>query len=62
MKGTNKMCRFIATLCSLLLFAGVAMAQTQIIGTVVDAQGEPVVGASVIEQGTTNGAITDIDG
>lgn len=62
MKGTNKMCRFIATLCSLLLFAGVAMAQTQIIGTVVDAQGEPVVGASVIEQGTTNGAITDLDG
>lgn len=31
-------------------------------GTVVDAQGEPVIGANVIEKGTTNGVITDVDG
>lgn len=33
-----------------------------ITGLVVDAQGEPVIGASVIEKGTTNGSITNLDG
>ena len=28
----------------------------------VDATGEPVIGASVLEVGTTNGTITDVDG
>jgi TonB-linked SusC/RagA family outer membrane protein len=31
-------------------------------GTVTDASGEPVIGANVIEKGTANGTITDIDG
>ena len=31
-------------------------------GTVVDASGEPVIGASVLMKGTTMGTITDIDG
>ena len=31
-------------------------------GSVVDATGEPVIGASILVQGTTNGVITDIDG
>lgn len=31
-------------------------------GLVVDAAGEPVIGASVVEKGTTNGIVTDIDG
>lgn len=31
-------------------------------GSVVDASGEPVIGASILVQGTTNGVITDIDG
>lgn len=30
--------------------------------TVVDAKGEPIIGANVIEKGTTNGGITDLDG
>lgn len=34
----------------------------QISGTVIDVQGEPIIGANVIEKGTTNGVITDIDG
>lgn len=33
-----------------------------ITGTVSDNNGEPVIGANVIEKGTTNGVITDIDG
>lgn len=31
-------------------------------GVVVDAKGEPLIGVSILEQGTTNGTITDIDG
>lgn len=31
-------------------------------GTVTDSKGEPLLGASVVEKGTTTGAITDIDG
>lgn len=34
----------------------------QVTGTVTDASGEPIIGANVIEKGTTNGTITDIDG
>ena len=41
----------------------VAFAQDrQITGTVIDGTGEPVIGANVLEEGTTNGVITDIDG
>ena len=31
-------------------------------GTIVDANGEPIIGANIVEKGTTNGTITDIDG
>ena len=31
-------------------------------GVVVDSNGEPVIGASVTEQGTTRGTVTDVDG
>ena len=36
-----------------LIGIGVAMAQTQVQGTIVDEQGEPVIGASVLVKGTT---------
>lgn len=40
-----------------------ALAQSiQLRGTVTDTAGEPVIGASVVEKGTTNGLITDVDG
>ncbi len=31
-------------------------------GTVIDERGEPVIGANIIEKGTTNGVITDVNG
>jgi TonB-linked SusC/RagA family outer membrane protein len=34
----------------------------QVSGVVKDAAGEPVIGASVVEKGTTNGTITDLNG
>ena len=47
-----------------LLFAGSASAQETktIKGMVRDVTGEPLIGASVIEKGTNNGVITDVDG
>lgn len=36
--------------------------QKAITGIVKDSQGEPVIGASVLEKGTTNGTITDMEG
>ena len=46
-----------------LMFPVFGFAQTiQVKGTVVDALGESVIGASVLEKGTTNGVITDLDG
>ena len=34
----------------------------KITGTVVDATGEPVIGATVMQKGTNNGTVTDMDG
>ena len=53
-----------AALMAILLVAGVsAYAQTTASGTVIDAaNGEPIIGASILEIGTTNGTITDFDG
>ncbi len=47
-----------------LLFAGSTGAQETktIKGMVRDVTGEPLIGASVIEKGTNNGVITDVDG
>lgn len=41
---------------------GVNQQRVTITGIVTDANGEPVIGANVVEKGTTNGTITDIDG
>ena len=47
----------------LLMVGLTAFAQTTVQGTVVDAaNGEPIIGASILEMGTTNGTITDFDG
>lgn len=46
-----------------LMSCTLAYAQTQTVkGTVVDNLGEPLAGVNIVEQGTTNGTMTDIDG
>lgn len=42
--------------------ATVLMAQVAVKGTVTDESGEPIIGANVLEVGTTNGTVTDFDG
>lgn len=48
----------------LLLFAGIGiiLAQTQVVGSVVDDKQEPVIGASILIKGTGQGTVTDFDG
>jgi TonB-linked SusC/RagA family outer membrane protein len=47
----------------LFLSLGMALAQTQVNGTVVSSEdGEPIVGASVLISGTKTGGVTDIEG
>lgn len=45
-----------------LLFCGSAWAQTMVTGKVTSSNGEALPGVNIIEKGTTNGIITDIDG
>lgn len=40
----------------------VAQDKKRISGKIVDSTGEPVIGANIVEKGTTNGTITDLDG
>ena len=55
--------RLLMFLAGLFLSIGMAVAQTQVKGTVVSSEdGEPVVGASVMVSGTKTGSITDADG
>ena len=49
-------------LIALLLFSVIIVGQTKVTGTVVDEMGEPLPGASIVENGTTNGTTTDFDG
>ena len=46
----------------LLLASTLLYAQAEISGTVVDPTGETVIGATVMEKGTSNGTVTDFDG
>ncbi len=45
-----------------MLLASVSVSAQQISGTVKDANGEPIIGATIMEQGTQNGTVTDFDG
>jgi TonB-linked SusC/RagA family outer membrane protein len=54
--------KFQLTFILLLLGVLVGYAQSNISGTITGTTGEPLIGASVVLKGTSNGAITDLDG
>ena len=54
--------RVVLTTAFFLLCSTVMMAQNKVSGTVLDATGEPLIGVSVLEAGTSNGVVTDFDG
>ena len=57
----NELKRFLLSF-MLMLTCTILYAQTEITGTVVDETGETVIGATVVEKGTSNGTVTDFDG
>ena len=60
---TGKFFSFRALLLALTAILAVsASAQVTVKGTVVDQDDEPIIGASVLEEGTAQGTSTDIDG
>lgn len=58
--GVN--CKFAVISALALLLCGSAHAQNTASGKVIDGTGQSVIGASVVEVGTINGTMTDIDG
>lgn len=60
-QGSAKLLRWLPIFL-MMLVAQVTFAQKQVKGVVVDDMGEPVMGANVIQKGTTNGVTTDLDG
>ncbi len=63
--STSRSCMLLRWLPALLLMfaAQCAFAQSKTVtGVVIDTTGETVIGASIVEKGTTNGTITDFDG
>ena len=61
LSGTNVLRRLMFLALMALCTSG-AWAQKQVSGTVVDAAGESIIGASVMVKGTTTGTVTDFDG
>lgn len=54
--------RLLMSMCALMACTMMCAQKLEANGTVVDQTGETVIGATVMEKGTTNGVITDIDG
>lgn len=55
--------KILSLLTVLLMSAAAVLAQNrQITGTVVDANGEPLIGVGIVVSGTTTGTVTDVDG
>lgn len=54
--------RIVLAVLSALVLCSPAFAQKTISGTVRDSYGDPVIGAGVIQEGTNNGTVTDLDG
>lgn len=54
--------KFILGILSILMSSFTVFGQQRLTGAVVGIDGEPIIGASVVEKGTTNGTITDLDG
>ena len=53
---------YLMLIISLLSVAGLYAQSVRGISGTVTSEGEPLIGASVVEKGTTNGTLTDVDG
>lgn len=63
MRMTNQLKRLATLLCGVLLFTQLVSAQNLTVkGKVLDSEKQPVIGAAVMQAGTSNGAACDVDG
>lgn len=62
MKSLSPRLKSVMITAMMLVFATVSFAQNRISGKVVDESGLAVIGAGVVQKGTTNGVVTDPDG
>ena len=53
---------FLILLCSTIFSMGAFAQSLSVSGNIADDQGEPLLGANVLEKGTSNGAVSDFDG
>lgn len=54
--------RVFLTVCCLIFATAIFAQNVTVKGTITDASGDPVIGATVKQLGSTNGVITDVDG
>ena len=54
--------KFLTLLLALFVSLAALAQNVSYSGTVLDQQGEPIIGASVVEKGSSNGSVTDLDG
>ena len=54
--------KYLLIICCLCTYMLAFAQQRTVTGTVVDDLGQPLIGVSILEKGTTNGVITDMDG
>lgn len=63
MTKNNLLRRALSAALGFILCAGMTFAQNiTVTGTVTDVEKSPIIGASVVQSGTTNGTMTDLDG
>ena len=58
----NNLKKIIASALLMMVSTIVCAQKIEVSGTVVDPSGEAIIGASIMEKGTTNGTVTDFDG
>ena len=58
----NNLKKIIASALLMMVSTIVCAQKIEVSGTVVDPSGEAIIGASIMEKGTTNGTVTDVDG
>ena len=56
----KQLSRIIMSLLGMMYCVGVMAQNIDVSGTVVDEQDQPVIGASVLQKGSSNGTVTDI--
>ena len=63
MNKRNLFLKQVMLICMMLLGSSTALwGQVTVKGVVADPSGEPIIGANILEVGTTNGTVTDFDG